>query len=86
MSTASPAEDLARALARFLDAHPMSDPWARYPAVLSVDHVGEILGVKPDSVGEAVRRGQIPMVKRLNRYVIDQVTFRAWLADRESSS
>lgn len=55
------------------------DPWAAYPPVLRVDHVGQILGVKPGSVSEAARLGRIPMRKRLGKWVIDQAEFRAWL-------
>lgn len=76
----SPTEDLARAIARFIAEAPASDPWAKFPPVLAVRHVAEVLGIHPRSVSEACRRGNLPMVKRLGRYVIDQVAFRAWLS------
>jgi hypothetical protein len=79
----SPAEDLARALARFLDAAPQHDPWARFPVVLEVDHVAEVMGMEPSAVREQARRGGIPMTKRLNRYVVAQDVLRAWLLGKE---
>ena len=57
-----------------------TDPWASLPPVLDVEHVAAILRMKPGSVREAARRGNIPMTRRLGRYLVDQVTFRRWLA------
>lgn len=57
-----------------------TDPWARFPPVLTVEHVAEIMGMKAGSAREAARRGNLPMSRRLGRYVVDQVTFRRWLA------
>jgi hypothetical protein len=57
-----------------------TDPWARFPPVLAVEHVAEIMGMKVGSAREAARRGNLPMTRRLGRYVVDQVTFRRWLA------
>jgi len=86
-ATLSPAEDLARALARFLgSAAPSSDPWAKYPPVLGVEHVAEILGVQPDSVRADVRRGKLPMRKLAGKYRIDQVAFRALLSSGRIAS
>lgn len=59
-----------------------SDPWAKYPAVLSIHHVAELIGTTPAAASEAARRGNIPMRKRLGRYMIDQVAFRAWVAGK----
>lgn len=64
---------------------PASDPWARFPPVLTVSHVAEILGSSEDAVRELCRRGRIPpMRKRIGRYVADQVAFRAWLAEDDA--
>lgn len=57
-----------------------TDPWARFPPVLTVEHVAEIMGMRVGSAREAARRGNLPMSRRLGRYVVDQVTFRRWLA------
>ena len=57
-----------------------TDPWARFPPVLTVEHVAEVLGMKVGSAREAARRGNLPMTRRLGRYVVDQITFRRWLA------
>lgn len=84
MSSATPAlSPAATALLNAIAAAAptIADPWAKYPAVLNVKHVGEILGMEPKSVGDAARTGRIPMKLRLNRYVIDQVAFRAWLSE-----
>ncbi len=75
----SPAEDLARALARFLTAPPSADPWAKYPPVLYVPHVADIMGMNERAVSEAARRGNLPMKKRLGRYAVPLDVFRAWL-------
>lgn len=56
-----------------------SDPWAKYPAVLGIGHVAEILDRSIDSVRTAARRGSIPMKKRLGRWCVDQVAFRSWV-------
>ena len=77
----TPAEDLARALSRFLVASAPADPWAKYPAVLGVEHVAEILGSTPDAVRERVRRGRLPLRRRAGRYMVDQVAFRRWLSE-----
>ena len=52
------------------------DPWAKYPPVLGVEHVAEILGVQAPAVSEAARRGSLPMVKLMGKWKIDQVEFR----------
>jgi hypothetical protein len=57
-----------------------TDPWAPLPPVLDVMHVSTILAMRPGSVREAARRGNIPMTRRLGRYLVDQMTFRRWLA------
>lgn len=58
-----------------------TDPWAAFPPVLQVEHVAAIMEMRPGSVREAARRGNLPMARRrLGRYVVDQVTFRRWLA------
>jgi hypothetical protein len=57
-----------------------TDPWAPLPPVLGVEHVSTILHMKPGSVREAARRGNLPMTRRLGRYLVDQATFRRWLA------
>lgn len=77
----SPATELAVALERVLcERAAAADPWARYPVVLTTEHVAEILGVTVNAVGESARRGAIPMQRKLGRWRIDQVAFRAWLA------
>lgn len=58
-----------------------ADPWAKYPPVLSIEHVAEILGSSACAVRELARRGRLPMKKRIGRYMIDQVAFRAWLSE-----
>ena len=60
------------------------DPWAKYPAVLGVEHVAEILGVQPAAVSEAARRGSLPMSKVCGKWRIDQVEFRKLCGYRES--
>ena len=60
---------------------PTSDPWARYPVVLDVTHVAEIMGSTVAAVRKACRRGRIPLRRRLGRYVVDQVAFRSWLSE-----
>jgi len=57
-----------------------TDPWAPLPPVLGVEHVAAILSMTPGSAREAARRGNIPMSKRLGRYLVDQTVFRRWLA------
>jgi hypothetical protein len=57
-----------------------SDPWERFPPVLRVEHVAAILGLTVGSAREAARRGNVPMVRRLGKYMVDQTTFRRWLA------
>jgi hypothetical protein len=57
-----------------------ADPWTRFPPVLAVEHVAEIMGMKVGSAREAARRGNVPMTRRLGRYVVDQTTFRRWVA------
>lgn len=57
-----------------------TDPWSRFPPVLQIEHIAEIMDMKVGSAREAARRGNIPMTRRLGRYVVDQVTFRRWLA------
>jgi hypothetical protein len=52
------------------------DPWAKYPPVLGVEDVAEILGIEPPSVSEAARRGNLPMRKVLGKWRIDQLEFR----------
>ena len=52
------------------------DPWAKYPPVLGVEHVAEILGVQASAVSEAARRGTLPMVKVCGKWRIDQIEFR----------
>jgi hypothetical protein len=83
--SAVPSAELTPAAVALLNAiasvaPPTSDPWSRYPPVLQAEHVAEILGMKVGSAREAARRGNIPMVRRLGRYVVDQVVFRRWLA------
>lgn len=75
----TPADDLARALARFLQAPPSADPWAKYPPVLRVVHVAEIMGMTEHAVVESARRGKLPMKKRLGRYAVPLDVFRSWL-------
>lgn len=58
------------------DLAPNSDPWAKYPAVLGVDEVAEILGIQPSAVSESARRGKLPMRKVLGKWKIDQLEFR----------
>ena len=62
------------------------DPWERYPAVLRVKHVAEILGIDPESVRNMARKRRLPMVKRPGGYMIDQVEFRRWVGYRDSRS
>lgn len=52
------------------------DPWAKYPPVLGVEHVAEILGIQKPAVSEAARRGTLPMVKVCGKWRIDQIEFR----------
>lgn len=52
------------------------DPWAKYPPVLGVEHVAEILGIGAPAVSEAARRGTLPMRKVCGKWRIDQVEFR----------
>ena len=68
------AADFLNALVR-VSAVP-HDPWERYPPVLGVEHVAEILGMQAPAVSEAARRGTIPMVKMCRKWRIDQVEFR----------
>lgn len=82
-STLSPAEDLARALTRFLGAAPVPDPWAQFPLVMGIHEVAAAMGMKPESVSDAARRGALPMKKRLGRYVVAQDVLRAWLLESE---
>ena len=53
-----------------------TDPWAKFPPVLGVEHVAEILGIQAPAVSEAARRGDIPMVKVCGKWRIDQLEFR----------
>lgn len=53
-----------------------TDPWAKYPPVLGVEHVAEILDIQPPAVSEAARRGTLPMVKVCGKWRIDQLEFR----------
>ncbi len=65
------------------------DPWKKYPAVLQVKHVAEILGVTEAAVRLQCRRGRrgsIPMVKTRCGYVIDQVVFRRWAGYVDSAA
>jgi hypothetical protein len=48
-----------------------TDPWAPLPPVLGIDHVAAVLSMTPGSA----RRGNIPMSKRLGRYLVDQTVF-----------
>lgn len=85
----TPAEDLARALARFLESSTPPDPWSKYPPVLQVRHVSEILGLSEDAVRARARHtgaGSIPMRKRGGVYFVDQVEFRRWVSYREAAS
>ncbi len=52
------------------------DPWAKYPPVLGVEHVAEILGIQAPAVSEAARRGSLPMRKVCGKWRIDQLEFR----------
>lgn len=60
------------------------DPWAKYPPVLGVEHVAEILESSAPAVSEAARRGTIPMVKVCGKWRIDQVEFRRFCGYRDS--
>jgi len=60
------------------------DPWAKYPPVLGVDHVAEILGTSSAAVSEAARVGTLPMVKVQGKWRIDQVEFRRFCGYRDS--
>lgn len=57
-----------------------SDPWSAYPAVLRVEHLAELLGVTPNAIGESARRGNLPAVKRLGKWMMTQEAFRAWMS------
>lgn len=61
-------------------APPTTDPWERFPPVLDINAVAAILGMTPGSAREAARRGNIPMARRLGRYLVDQAVFRRWIA------
>jgi hypothetical protein len=76
----APVADAIRTLVDYAQLE-HADPWKKYPAVLQVKHVAEILDLTENAVCMQVRRGRknaIPMVRRNGRYVIDQVEFRRW--------
>lgn len=80
-STNGSRPDLAPAAIEFLNAIAnlgvaSHDPWAKYPPVLGVEHVAEILGTKAPAVSEAARRGSLPMRKVCGKWRIDQLEFR----------
>ena len=62
------------------------DPWSKYPLVLGVEHVAEILGSSAPAVSEAARRGTIPMTKVCGKWRIDQVEFRRFCGYRDATA
>ncbi len=73
-------------------APPTEDPWAKYPPVLTVDHIAEIMGRDRETVRRWARKGSknggLDMATFQGSYVMDQVEFRrvmGYTADRSSS-
>lgn len=62
------------------------DPWAKYPPVLGVEHVAEILGKSRAAVSEAARVRSLPLVKVCGKWRIDQVEFGRFCGYRDAAT